>query len=290
MRVVESSTVTVSVIVPCLDPTYLAPMLASLSAQVDAPPFEVLVVNAASFDLTDRLIPWRNRLDLRLIPGAAGGRAGGQRNRAASAARGSLLVFVDADDTVNPAYVREMSEALAVHPLVCSRVDLSELNPWNPDGTHPQETGLIVSEMRFLPFAGAGTLGIRRALFERIGGFHPTLPCYEEADLCWRIQLSGGEAPAFVSGAVLHVRQQPGAQRTWRKAVVFGQTQARLYRQYRSRGMPRERVAEALGAWGRLAAMSVRKARGRPAQGVGWQLGLRTGRLQGSIRFGVAYP
>ena len=64
--------------------------------------------------------------------------------------------------------------------------------------------------MAFLPFAGAGTLGIRRSLFQDIGGFDPMLRCYEAADLCWRIQLAGNGPPVFVSEARLHHRLERG--------------------------------------------------------------------------------
>jgi glycosyltransferase involved in cell wall biosynthesis len=118
--------------------------------------------------------------------------AGANRNLGVAESRGRLLLFVDADDTANDRYVDAMATALESHELVCSAVDLELLNPWDPSGTHPQQTGLIQS-MDFLPFAGAGTLGVRRSLFEERGEFDLLLRCYEDADLCWRIQLSGHE-------------------------------------------------------------------------------------------------
>jgi GT2 family glycosyltransferase len=102
---------------------------------------------------------------------------------------------------VNDEYVRAMMDALRIHPCVCSRVDVASLNPWNPKGSHPQQTGLITADMEFLPFAGAGTLGIRRSLFQDIGGFDPCLRQYKDADFCWRLQLSGHDAPFLVQMA-----------------------------------------------------------------------------------------
>jgi len=128
-------------------------------------------------------------------------------------------------------------------------VEMVSLNPWNPTGTHPQQTGLITGEMAFLPFAGAGTLGIRRPLFEAIGEFDPTLACYEEADLCWRLQSAGHGPPWFVEDATLHYRLERSPGRRWRKAIQFGQTQALLYSRYRRAGMPRGTAREAVAAW-----------------------------------------
>lgn len=113
-----------------------------------------------------------------------------------------------------------MANALESHDLVCSGVDLSLLNPGVRARTHSQERGLITS-MAFLPFAGAGTLGIRRRLFQDVGGFDPVLRCYEEADLCWRIQLAGDGPPVFVSEARLHYRLKRGRIKQWWKAVAL---------------------------------------------------------------------
>ena len=182
-----------------------------------------------------------------------------------------------------------MAETLQSQEFVCSSTDVQRLNPWNPGGTIPQRHGLNTSEMRFLPFAGAGTLGIRRSLFERIGGFDPSLDCYEEADLCWRLQLSGHEPPAFVVGAVLYYRLEPDRAKRWRKAVAFGRTQALLYRRYRNRGMPREPMSEVVVAWLRLMQRWGRRLTGQPERGLAWETSLRLGRLQGSFRYRVAY-
>jgi GT2 family glycosyltransferase len=199
------------------------------------------------------------------------------------------VLFVDADDTVARGYVDAMAAALESHELVCASVDMETLNPWNPGGTHPQATGLVTAEMGFLPFAGAGTLGIHRSLFEAVGGFDPLLPCYEEADLCWRLQLAGHAPPAFVPQARLHYRLAEDRTRRWRKAMTFGRTQVLLYSRFRRAGMPRESVGRAAAAWVDLARSAAGRAGGRSGSGVGWHAAVRVGRLVGSIRHGVAY-
>jgi GT2 family glycosyltransferase len=203
--------------------------------------------------------------------------------------RGALLLFVDADDTVGEGYVRAMADALESHELVCSCVDLTVLNPWVSAETHPQQKGPITEEMAFLPFAGAGTLGIRRPLFEGIGGFDPSLRCYEEADFCWRIQLAAHEPPAWVPDAKLHYRMERHPAKRWEKGTAFGQTQALLYRRYRGAGIPRESLGVAAVAWRRLAWHLLRRALGRSSIGEGWQLSIRWGRLRGSVRYRVPY-
>jgi glycosyltransferase involved in cell wall biosynthesis len=280
---------TVTVIIPCRDATHLHEAMDSLARQ-QGTEFDVIVVDGSSEgDISSRLEAWRDRLELRVVTGARGAPAGAQRNRGVGASRGRFLIFVDADDVVAEGYVRAMAETLRSHEFVCCSTDVQKLNPWNPEGTVPQRHGLNRSEMRFLPFAGAGTLGIRRSLFEWVGGFDPSLDCYEEADLCWRLQLAGHDPPTFVAGAVLHIRLEADRAKRWRKAVLFGRTQALLYRRYRSRGMPRESISAAAAAWIGLLQRWVRRLTGQAERGLAWETSLRFGRLQGSFRHRVAF-
>ena len=279
----------VSVIIPCIDDTYLAETLKSLASQQAAPPFEVLVVKGGRNDVGRWIEDWQARLQLQIVDGSGGGVAGELRNRGAAASSGSLLLFIDADDAIGREYLHAMADALESHDLVSSGVDLSPLNPEVRAKTHSQERGLITA-MAFLPFAGAGTLGIRRGLFQDVGGFDPMLPCYEGADLCWRIQLAGNGPPVFVSEATLHHRLERGGMRRWRKAVAFGQAQAFLYRRYRRSGMPRESLSDALLAWCSLPWRLYQGFTSHSASTVLRDAALRVGRLQGSLRYHVPYP
>jgi len=168
-------------------------------------------------------------------------------------------------------------------------VDLVSLNPWNPGGTHPQQTGLITAEMKFLPFAGAGTLGIRRSLFMEIGGFDPSFRVYEEADFCWRLQLAGHEAPSLVPAAELHYRLGDRPSRRLRRAAARGMGEASLYRRYRRAGMPRQTLGQAATAWRSLVWNLLRELTGHRAGGLGWAAATRAGRLAGSLRNRVPY-
>ncbi len=285
----EAAEPTVSVVIPCRDVTHLSATLGSLAAQEAHPPFEVVVVDASGKDLRRLLGSWHDRLNLRVLGAEEGASASVNRNAGVAAARGSCVLFVDADDTVNATYVRAMADALEAHEFVCSSVDVVSLNPWNPGGTHPQRTGLIVAELSFLPFAGAGTLGIRRSLFTAIGGWDPSFRTYHEADLCWRVQLAGHEPPVFVPDATLSYRLDPTTLGRWRRAVALGRAEPLLYRRYRSAGMPRDSLLDAALAWRALFGGLLRRAIGRPAKGLGWRAAIRVGRLWGSLRYGVPY-
>lgn len=283
-----ASPLLVSVVIPCRDDTYLESMLASLQEQQATFPFEVVVVIERVQDAAARFGEWGDGLNIRFVTRSQRARAGANRNLGVAESAGHLILFVDADDAVNDVYVQAMATALESKDLVCSSVDLARLNPWDPSGRSPQETGLINS-LGFLPFAGAGTLGIRRALFEESAGFDPLLRCYEDADLCWRIQLAGHDPPAFVPDATLYVRRERSLVRRWFRATAFGRTQALLYRRYRSAGMPRESLRNGVMAWVVLLSRLLRTAAGGRANSVGNQIAMRVGRLLGSIRFRTPY-
>ncbi len=279
----------VTIVIPCRDDRHLPDTLASLAAQKHAPPFEVIVVDDSGHNAAHGVERYRDGLQLRVVAARRGATSGENRNAGVAVARGDLVLFVDADDTTNDEYVRAMVDALRAHPFVCSRVDVVSLNPWNPGGTHPQETGLITADMEFLPFAGAGTLGIRRSLFEEVGGFDPSLPYYQEADLCWRLQLAGHEAPSLVPGAELHYRLGDRPSKRLRRAAARGVGEAALYRRYRQAGMPHQTFGQAATAWGALAWHLLRGITGSRAGGLGWAAATRAGRLAGSLRYRVAY-
>jgi glycosyltransferase involved in cell wall biosynthesis len=280
----------VSVVIPCRDDTYLEATLCSLAGQEGAPPFEVVVVDdSPGGNLADRVMAWSDRLDLRLVQAKQRGTPGGNRNVGVAASQCDVLLFVDADDTVGPTYVAAMARALESHDLVCARIDVALLNPPNLVGPHPQETGLITEDLAFLPFASAGTLGIRRSVFKQIGGFDPSLPRYAEADLCWKIQLAGGDPPEFVQDAVSHHRVERRPTKRLRKAAAYGATEALLFSRYRDAGMLRQSPRDAAAAWGKLPWLLIRRGLGHEVPGLAWRLGARVGRLQGSVRHRVAY-
>lgn len=97
-------------------PTYnrmdmLVQVLGALEKQVDAPPFEVVVINDGSTDDTQSVAarPWNLRLSFRSQPNSGPGKA---RNHGVSLASGRFVVFIG-DDTVPEA--RFLAEHARVH-------------------------------------------------------------------------------------------------------------------------------------------------------------------------------
>lgn len=90
-------------------PTYnrldmLLRVLDSLEKQVDAPPFEVIVINDGSKDDTERVISQRPGITFRTQPNSGPGRA---RNHGVSLAQGKFVVFIGDDTVPEPRFLAE---------------------------------------------------------------------------------------------------------------------------------------------------------------------------------------
>ena len=177
----------VSAVVTTRDrPVLLRRALASVAAQRRAP-LEVLVVNDGDAapqlqDLADGL------LELRVLTCDAR-RVAAARNQAARAARGEVLAFLDDDDRWESGHLEGLAAAFADPEVQLAYRDadvvresdaLAELDrrtiarDWDPEW------------MRHDDFIAPSALAVRRALFERLGGFDESFAFSEDWDFLLR--------------------------------------------------------------------------------------------------------
>jgi glycosyltransferase involved in cell wall biosynthesis len=273
----------VSVVIACKNEArYLGTMLDSLARQSFDGSWEVIVADNGSTDDTRAVaesyataLPRLVVLDASAEPGYATA-----RNQGVSQARGGKILFVDGDDEVNERYVAAMAAALDAEELVCARVGFERLNPpWVPEiWPNRWQQDRPLDDFGFLPFAGSGTLGVRRKLFDEIEGFrHGGRPSqFEECDFCWRIQLAGHPPPTIVPDAVLHYRLPGTMKGMYRRGRNYARGQLVLRQAYAAHGMPplrRVTLRDVAGA--------ARRARRRPdlartAQVLGRYVGQRS--------------
>ncbi|MBB1513190.1 glycosyltransferase [Tessaracoccus sp. MC1627] len=168
--------------------------LDALDAQRGHPPFDVLVVDNGSTDATPTLIAeWQSRPgaptrklaieahERRNIPYA--------RNVGAMTTTGRIIAYCDADDRVDPAWVKAIADCLSGDGILGGRIEgVSPRGEPKPD-TFPH--GL--TRTPYLPHGGNCNLAITRSCFDAIGGYDETLPRYgfEDVDICWRAQEAG---------------------------------------------------------------------------------------------------
>src|SRR5690554_5671364 len=281
-----------SVVVPVRGrPELLVEQLEALAAQAAAGAWELIVADDSEpgdDTIVDVLARFEERLPgLRRV--AAGGKgAAHARNVGAAAATGDKLGFLDADDVAAPGWVAAMATALDRHAVVASRWEFELLNP--PEVLASRAPAQVDGPQRytrppFLDHAGGCGLGVRREAFEAVGGFDESWTLLEDTDLTWRLQLAGYEL-GFAPEAVVHIRFRSGLA-SFRQAYGYGVYNVRLYKEYRSRGMPPLGPREAL--WSLYRMFKTLPELLRPETRLRYlrTLGFRLGRFAGSLRYGV---
>jgi hypothetical protein len=123
------------------------------------------------------------------LPGCSVGEI---RNRAADAASGDILAFVDADHEIAPNWIA-CAVATLKGPDVAAAGALCEA-PKN--GTWVQHTYDLMRRrgqgVRPVEWLGSGNLAVWRSRFMVVGGFDTRLQTCEDVDLCRRLRSAGG--------------------------------------------------------------------------------------------------
>ena len=183
--------------------------LAALAAQDLTAPWELVVVDNASRDATVDVVrsACEAQRTWRLVREPASG-VNRARNSGVRATGAPLVVHCDADDEVDAAWLRHLVTALADADVVGGRlVD----DPTAHTTTHWRNEAQRDELPRFFgrPYSFGATLGYRREVFDRLGGFDIT---YEhggnDVEFCIRAA-DAGCVFAFVPDAVVRYRPRP---------------------------------------------------------------------------------
>jgi glycosyltransferase involved in cell wall biosynthesis len=236
--------VELSVVLACKNEArHLGTMLGSLARQSWEGSWEVVVADNGSTDETRSVAQgFSTQLPrLRVIDASERLGAAYARNRGVERSSGAKILFLDGDDEVNDNYIAAMSTALDEYPLVSAQIEHERLNPqWalkvRPDRVPGVQEGGLPAEFGFLPYAGGGAMGIWRSVFDEVGGFR-LRPTFEEADLCWRVQLAGYPGPVFADEAILHYRLPHDLRSEFRRGRDYMHGQLALFELYRDQGM-----------------------------------------------------
>ena len=280
----------ISVIVPVRNGMpWLEQQLRALSEQQCHEPWEVIVADNGSTDESRLVVQeWASGSHMiRLVDASKAKGAGATRNAGVGAAQGELLAFCDADDVVQPGWLKAHVLALAEADASGGVVDFWSLNglatPSPPSYAPPPAMG----QFGFLPAAMSCNLAVRRRAFEDLGGFAKDLMTGEDYDLCWRLQLSGYRY-VLSTDAVVARRERLGFKAVFSRFTAYGRCGPALYRRYKSEGLRRD-LTVAAKTWVWLAVSSPRLLRpdfrARWASIAGW----RIGRLVESVRLRVLF-
>ena len=179
--------VTVTVITPCYNGgSYLAEALRSALGQ-SRPPLEVIVVDDGSTDdsasIAERFGP-----PVRVIQQENQGLPEA-RNRGLAEARGTHVLFLDADDLLSPEALEHLVSAVGERPDAVALMGCGwfRSDPGQPYFVKP------ALHRSFFPDIIEGNLApvhswlVPRRLVEAAGRFHGPLRCYEDWDFWWRV-------------------------------------------------------------------------------------------------------
>jgi glycosyltransferase involved in cell wall biosynthesis len=171
----------VSVVVPTKDAAaVIGPCLSSLQAQT-WPDVEVIVVDNHSVDATAAIA--RDACDVLLVKGPE---RCAQRNAGAAASTGPIVVFIDADMTLDPEVLAQVAKAFE-DPEV-GQVVLTELAC--AEGffgrARELEKQLYVGDART-----EAARAFRKVLFEEVGGFDEDRNAFEDWELADRVGALG---------------------------------------------------------------------------------------------------
>jgi len=261
-------------------PTYnrretLRRCLAAALAQ-DLPDYEVIVVDDASTDGTEEMVP-REFPQVRYLRQERNRGPAAARNRGLAVAQGEIIAFTDDDCLLPPDFLSRLLEGYRQYPQVVgvggyllAPDHLLTRNPWAQYEAYMTRQVYRAGDAPYVggyecPAGGTNAMSYRRSALEAVGGFDESFPVPggEDAELKWRMVQAGG-ALAYLPIRVIHLQPY-----TWRS----------FWRQYRAHGrgvvyFERKRYG-APPSWGRLVLRAgVRLARWPRDV---WRLGPRLG-------------
>ncbi len=197
---------TISIVIPALNEA--AGIAEAIDRAWETGPDEVIVVDGHSGDETFRVAQARR---CRAMLGPRG--RASQQNVGAAEAKGDVLLFLHADNWLDPGGVEQIRAALA-DPVVPAGAFRQRIDA--PGGFYRAlERGNAFRAARLgRPFGDQGIF-VRRALFQQLGGF-PELALMEDVFLMKQLRQHG--RPVLLKGPI-HV-----SARRWRKNGVVRQT------------------------------------------------------------------
>jgi cellulose synthase/poly-beta-1,6-N-acetylglucosamine synthase-like glycosyltransferase len=197
--------VPVSVIVPARNAAAtLGRCLDGLAAEgVPGPRAELLVVDDGSTDATRGVA---TRPGVRVMAGPGRG-PGAARNLGARAARGDVLVFLDADTVPLPGWLDQLLAPLADRDVAAvkgryrtrQRTLLARFTQLEFEWKYAR-----LARRAHVDYLDTGTAAVRRAAFEAAGGFDEGFTTSEDVDLAFRLATAGARFAFNPRAAVLH--------------------------------------------------------------------------------------
>ncbi len=179
----------VSVVIPTYNrAAWLGESIGSVLGQT-YPHIELIVVDDGSTDHTAEVV--QEVGDAATYVRSANRGVSAARNRGVAASRGTLIAFLDSDDTWQPGKVAAQVALLQAQPdvRVCYTDEI-----WirhgvrvNPKRIHQKYTGWLFEPSLPRCIISPSSIMMRRSLWDQLGGFDERLPACEDYDLWLRM-------------------------------------------------------------------------------------------------------
>jgi glycosyltransferase involved in cell wall biosynthesis len=275
----------VSVIMPVRNGSgTLSQQLEALRRQTYDRPWELIVADNGSVDGTRRIaegfvgrLPALRVVDASRCPGI-----GVARNVGAGAASGQFLAYCDADDEATEGWLGGLVTSAADYDMVGGRLDHASLNDRTAQAWRDRlAADRLPEKLGFLPYAVGSNVGMWADVLRAVGGWSEEYDsCGDDVEMSWRVQLAGYSL-GFAPNAVMRYRHRHDLRGMMKQAYAYGLSDARLYAQFRSAGVPRQSLSRDLIGWASLVVQLPDVLRSQARRGR-WlrQLALRWGRLR----------
>lgn len=225
----------ISVIIPVHNGGRTLPACLEALQLQTRPPDEIIVVDDGS---TDDTVAVAVRCGVTVMSQDRAGPAAA-RNRGARAARGSLLLFTDADCAPASTWVARMA-APFTDPTVAGakgeyRTCQRELVARFVQQEYQDRYDRMVGQPR-IDFVDTYAAAYRRDLFLKAGGFDPTFPTASVEDQEFSFRLAGqGYRLVYVPGAIVFHQHDCTLAEYWRRKYWIGFWKALVTRRYPSK-------------------------------------------------------
>ena len=202
----------------CAD--YLAQALPEVVSQLASrEDVEIIVVDDASSDNPEQVVDrlGLGRVRYRPNPGHLG--AIGTFNRCLALATGELVHLLHGDDAVLPGFYRAMEQALAEPTVVAAVCRVRDLDAHNTQlymtRSYRKGTGVWTNALEAFAVSNrvrAPGIVVRRAAYERVGGYRTDLPHAADWDMWTRLAAQG---PIVFVDEVLAVYRRHNSSDSW---------------------------------------------------------------------------